>query len=69
MSYSYRGLRGPWCKIIVLNVRALSKEKSYVSNDSFCEELEQVFHHFPKYHIKVLLQILMKNWGERIFPN
>jgi hypothetical protein len=23
--------------------------------DSFYEELERVFHHFPKYHIKILL--------------
>jgi hypothetical protein len=66
---SYRVLRGRWCKIIDLNVHVLSNEESYVSKDSFCEELEQVFHHFLKYHIKVLLQILMKNWGERIFPN
>jgi hypothetical protein len=25
------------------------------SKDSFYEELEQVFHHFPKYHMKILL--------------
>jgi hypothetical protein len=66
---SYIGLRGRWCKIIFLNVRGLSDEKSGVSKESFYEELEQVFHHFPKYHIKSLLEILMKNWRERIFPN
>ena len=32
-----------------------SEEKSDKSNDSFYEELEQVFDHFPKYHMKMLL--------------
>jgi len=32
-----------------------SKEKSDDSKDSFYEELEQVFNHFPKYHMKILL--------------
>jgi hypothetical protein len=50
-------------------VQALSKEKSYVLKDSLYEELEQVFHNFRKEHIKILLEILIKNWGERIFPN
>jgi hypothetical protein len=31
------------------------KKKSGESKDSFCEELEQVFDHFPKYHMKILL--------------
>jgi hypothetical protein len=48
-------LRGRWCNIIVLNVHAPTEEKSDDSKDSFCEELEQVFDHFPKYHIKILL--------------
>jgi len=26
-----------------------------VSKDNFYEELEQVFRHFPKYHMKILL--------------
>jgi hypothetical protein len=41
-------LRGRWCNIIVLNVRAPSEGKSG-------EELERVFDHFPKYHLKILL--------------
>ena len=45
---SYIVLRGPWCIIIVLNVYAPSEEKSDNSKDSFYEELEQVFDHFPK---------------------
>jgi hypothetical protein len=41
--------------IIVLNVHAPSEEKSDEAKDSFYEELEQVFDHFLKYHMKVLL--------------
>jgi hypothetical protein len=36
-------------------VHAPSEEKSDESKDAFYEELEQVFYHFPKYHIKILL--------------
>jgi len=39
-------LRGHWCNIILVNVHALSEEKSEDSRDSFYEELEQVFDHF-----------------------
>src|SRR5215510_9898414 len=52
---SYIVMRGRWCNIIILNVRAPSEEKSDESKDSFYEELEQVFDHFPKYHMKILL--------------
>jgi hypothetical protein len=31
-----------------------SGEKSVDSKDSFCDELDQVFDHFPKYHMKIL---------------
>jgi hypothetical protein len=48
-------LRGRWCNIIVLNVHAPSEDNSDESKDSFYEELEQVFDHFPKYHMKILL--------------
>ena len=36
-------------------MHAPSEEKSDGSKDSFCEELDQVFYHFPKYHTKILL--------------
>jgi hypothetical protein len=36
-------------------VQALTEEKSVDSEDNFYEELEQVFDHFPKYHIKIML--------------
>jgi endonuclease/exonuclease/phosphatase family metal-dependent hydrolase len=48
-------LRGRWCNIIVLNAHAPTEEKSDYSKDSFYEELEQVFDHFPKYRMKILL--------------
>ena len=51
---SYIVLRGRWHNIVV-NVRAPSEEKCDESKDSFYEELEQVFDHFPKYHMKMLL--------------
>jgi len=52
---SYIVLRGCWCNTIVLNVHAPTEEKSDDSKDSFYDELEQVFYHFPKYHMKILL--------------
>ena len=48
-------LRGRWCNIVVLNVHAPTKEKSDDSKDSFYEELEQVFDHFPKYYMEILI--------------
>ena len=37
-------------------MHAPSEEKSDEAKDSFFyEELEQVFDHFPKYHMKILL--------------
>ena len=52
---SYIVLRGRWPNIILVNVHPPSEEKSAESKDSFYEELEQVFDHFPKYHMKILL--------------
>jgi len=49
----YVVLIGHWCNI-VLNVHAPSEEKSDDPIDSFYEELEQVFDHFHKYHMKIL---------------
>ncbi len=40
---------------IALNVHAPSEEKSDSLKDSFYEELEQVFDHFPTYDMKILL--------------
>ena len=40
--------------MIVLNVHAPTEEKSDDSKDSYYEELEQVFDHFPECHVKIL---------------
>jgi len=71
---SYIVLKGRWRNIIVVNVHAQSEEKSDESEDSFYEELEQVFDHFLKYHMKMLLgdfnakvgreYFLANNWTE-----
>ena len=39
----------------VLNVHAPSEDKSNDSKDSFYEEFNQVFDHFLRYHMKILL--------------
>jgi hypothetical protein len=39
------------------------------SKDSFYEELEQVFDHFPRYDIKILLGNFKAKVGKRIFSN
>ena len=65
---SYIVLRGRWYNIIVLNVHAPSEDKCDDSKDSFYEELEQVFDHFPMYHMKILLEDFNTKVGrENIF--
>jgi len=65
---SYIVLRGRWCNITDLNVHATSKEKSEHLNNRFFEELERVLHHFPKYHMNILLGDLNAKVGtENIF--
>ena len=46
---SYIVLNGHWLHIIVVNVHTPSEEKSEEVKDSFYEEIEKVFDHFPKY--------------------
>jgi len=49
-------------------VRTPREEKTDDSKDSFYEELEQVFEHFPKYHMKILLESFNAKVGtENIF--
>jgi hypothetical protein len=52
---SYIVQRGCWCDISVLHAQAPTEDRSDDSRDSFYEELEHMFHHFRKYHIKILL--------------
>jgi len=51
---SYIVLRGRWSNIIVQNVHATSEEKRMIKGQ-ICEELEQVFDHFLKCHMNILL--------------
>ena len=44
-----------------------SEEKSDEAKDGFYEELEQVFDHFPKYHMKILLDFNAKVGRENVF--
>jgi hypothetical protein len=61
-------LGGRWHNTIVVNVHATIEEKSDTSKDSFYAELEQVFDHLPKYHMKILLgEFNAKVWRENIF--
>jgi hypothetical protein len=53
---SYIILRGRWCNIIVLKAHAPTKGKSDYPKNRFYGKLEQVFDHFPKYHMKILLE-------------
>jgi hypothetical protein len=53
---SYITLKGRWCDIIVLNVRAPTEDKDYDIKDSFYEELEQVSDQFPRYCMEILLR-------------
>jgi hypothetical protein len=49
-------------------VHASSEEKSDDSKDSFYKEIEQVFHHVPKHHMKILLEDYNAKFGrEDIF--
>ena len=64
---SYIVLRGHWCNIVVLNVRAPTEEKSDNSKGSCYKELEHVFYH-SKYHVKILLgDFSIKIGTENIF--
>jgi hypothetical protein len=41
-----------------------SEEKSDDSKDRFYEEIEQMFDHFPQYHIKILLGVFNAKVGK-----
>jgi hypothetical protein len=65
---SYIVLRGRWCNVIALKAHAPTEEKGDDSKDSFYEELEGVFDHSPKYHMKILLGDMNAKMGrEHIF--
>jgi hypothetical protein len=60
---------GRWFNITALNAHAPSGEKSDDSKGSFCKELEQVFDHFPKCHMIILLEFNAKLGREDIFKS
>jgi hypothetical protein len=66
---SYITLKRSWCDIIVLNVHAPTEDKDDVINDSFYEELEEVFDQFPRYHTKILLRDFNAKVGREDFLN
>jgi hypothetical protein len=47
MSKEMKTFKGSWCDIIVLNAHAAADYESDDLKDSFSEELEQLFNHFP----------------------
>ena len=49
----------------VLNVHAPNEEKSDDAKEGFYKELEQVFDHFPKYHMKNSVRRFFCKIGER----
>ena len=62
---SYIVLRSHWCSNIFLYVHAPSEEKRDDSKASFYGELEQVYNHFLKYHMKILLGDFNAKVGRR----
>jgi hypothetical protein len=54
-SMSYIILRGRWCLIVVLNVHALTEDKTDVK-DSFYEELGRLFDKFSAYQMQILIE-------------
>ena len=57
-------MRGRWCNIIDIP----SEKKSVDSKEIFYVELEQVFDHFSKYNMKILLEdFIEKAWRGNIF--
>lgn len=44
-----------WCGVMVPNIHAPSKAKTFDTKDSFYKEQEHVFGQFPKYDMKILL--------------
>jgi hypothetical protein len=56
---SYIILRGGKFYIIVLNIHVPTGDKIDDVKETFYKELECVFNKFPKYHMKMLLEISM----------
>jgi hypothetical protein len=57
---SYIILRGRWCHVIVLNVHVPTEDKTDDVMDSNYEALERVVDKFAKYHMNILLAMMME---------
>jgi hypothetical protein len=57
---TYIILSGCWCNIVVLNVHAPCEDKSDDVKDSFYEEQQCVFDHFPTQDMKLWWLISMQ---------
>ena len=66
---SYIVLSGYRFNMILLNTRAPTGDKCDDLKDSFYEELEQVFDHFPEYYMQVLLGDFNAKLGMEDLPN
>jgi len=65
---AHRVMRG--CRSdLVLTVHAPTANINYDSKDNFCEEFEQVFDHFPTYHIQILLGCCKAKFGREDLSN
>jgi hypothetical protein len=47
-------------------VHASNEEKDFDIEDSFYEELKQVFVQFPSYYMKICYEISMQSYGGKI---
>jgi hypothetical protein len=54
---------------LVLIVHAPTANINYDSKDNFCEEFEQVFDHFPTYHMQILLGCRKAKSGKEDLSN
>jgi hypothetical protein len=66
---SYITMKGRWCDIIVINVHDTTEDKDDDMKDRFYEELEQVFDQFPRYHMKILVEVFNVKVGKGTFLN
>ena len=66
---SYIVLKGRWLHIIVVNVHAPSEEKREEVKDSFYEELEEVFDHFPNITLHIIIHIIKIQYFSMFFGN
>ena len=66
---SYIVLKGRWLHNIVVNVHAPSEEKREEVKDSFYEDLEEVFDHFPNITLHIIIHIIKIQYFSMFFGN